>query len=73
MTDGSDSAKTCKFIKVRPNLGIDEQANNIAVTMVPNPTTGMVKVTANDVTGKVVINITNMIGEEVKQISEDVS
>ena len=72
VTDGNDSVKTCKYVKVRPNTGIYE-VGGMSATLVPNPTTGVVKLTADDVNGKVAISITNMIGEEVKHITEEVS
>ncbi len=68
--DGNDSVTVCQRMKVRDfGAGIDD-VQAMSASLVPNPSTGMVTIHADDVNGKVAISITNVIGEEVKHITE---
>ena len=72
--DGGYSTTTCKNVVVAGTcVGINEISEFGNVMMMPNPTTGKVTITAEDVNGAVKIQIYNILGAEVKSYTEEVS
>jgi hypothetical protein len=70
VTDGSDSLQACHYVRVTDNAGINELSSLSDVSLVPNPTTGLVTISVSGATGPLSISITNLVGEEVKQYNE---
>jgi hypothetical protein len=71
VTDGGNTAEHCGYVKVRDwGVGINEVNALDATSLVPNPTTGKVTISA-DVTGPVSISMVNILGETVRTYSEE--
>jgi hypothetical protein len=75
VTDGGvSSPAVCKYVPVRElGVGINEVSGLSSVTMVPNPTSGRVTISADDVNGALSIIVVNMLGEVVKNYNEQAS
>ena len=69
--DGASSVTTCNSVTVRGFTGINEISEFGNVAMMPNPTTGKVTITAEDVTGTVKIQLYNILGAEMKSYTEE--
>jgi hypothetical protein len=70
VTDGGSTAQSCKYVKVVDNTGINDVKALTAVALVPNPSTGCVTISADDVNGAVSISVVNLLGEVVKSYNE---
>jgi hypothetical protein len=71
VTDGGNSANYCGYVRVRDwGTGIDDLSALDNLSMVPNPTTGKVNISA-DITGATSVTIVNTLGEVVRTFSED--
>lgn len=72
VTDGSNTATTCKIIRVRESIaGVNEVSSLSSTRLSPNPTTGNVTISTDNVTGALSISITNLLGETVKTFNEN--
>ncbi len=70
VTDGGNTAQSCKIVRVRENVGINDVQTVSEFNMVPNPTTGAVTISAEGVSGATTITLTNLLGETVKTFNE---
>jgi len=72
VTDGGNSASTCSWVKVRDfGVGINEIAALDQIALVPNPTTGRVNISCNDLSGTVSVTVVNMLGDVVRTFSDE--
>ena len=69
VTDGGSSAEYCNNVNVANPVGISEITALDNVSMVPNPSTGMVTLSASDINGSVSISIVNLLGETVENFN----
>ena len=69
VTDGSSSAEYCNNVVVKYPVGINEVTELNNVSMVPNPTTGMVTISSADMNGPVAISIVSLLGETVQSFN----
>jgi hypothetical protein len=71
VTDGGNSASYCNYIKVVANTGLTDVNGVDQVSMIPNPSTGRVSISADAVSGPVSVTIVNLLGEVVKTFNEE--
>ncbi len=70
VTDGGSTATSCKYVRIKDNVGVNDIQAIADFNMVPNPTTGAVTITADGISGATTITLTNLLGEEVKRYNE---
>ena len=71
VTDGGSTAQYCNWVNVVLNTGVNDISTFNKVALVPNPTTGNVTISADDVNGAVSIQVVNLLGEVVRTFNED--
>jgi hypothetical protein len=72
VSDNGQTAQACNWMKVRDlGTGIQDVNPLSAVTLVPNPTSGRVTITADDADGMVATTITDMLGNTVKTFNDE--
>ncbi len=70
VTSGGNSVEYCNWIVTAVATGINDITALDNVSLVPNPTTGKVTMTASDVNGPVSISVIDLLGETVNTFSE---
>jgi len=65
VTKGACSIKDSINVSFSVCTGIDEYANNVTISIFPNPTTGMTNILVNGMNGNAVLNIYSMMGQSV--------
>jgi len=72
VTDGGNTASTCSWVRVRDfGVGIDEVGPLSGLTMVPNPTTGRVTISAEAAEGMVSTTVIDLLGNVAKTFSNE--
>ena len=69
VTDGGSTAEYCNNVNVAWPVGINDVTSLENVSMVPNPSTGIVTISATDLNGPVSITIVNLLGEVVNNFN----
>jgi hypothetical protein len=71
LINGSDSASYCNIVPLKAfGTGIQNVSALSNVNMVPNPTSGLVKIYADDVEGQVVITVMDILGNVVNSFND---
>jgi hypothetical protein len=72
VTDGGNTASTCSWVRVRDfGTGVDEVSPLNGLSMVPNPTTGRVTISAEAAEGTVSTTVIDLLGNVVKTFSNE--
>lgn len=72
VTQGNDSSSYCGWVVVKDfGVGIQDVSALNDINLVPNPTTGRVKIDVAEINGTVSVSVVNMLGEVVKTFSDE--
>lgn len=72
VTDGGNTAQACSWVRIRDfGVGINDIAPLSDLTLVPNPTTGHVTISADGVDGSVSTTVIDLLGSVVKTYSDE--